>query len=372
MRKIFVKPLFGAFPFYQDIINYPPENVFYVDTGTQTKQGEYYQNKKTKEFANRLLNFLKIPRMMYVKPKDNRYQLIHSSRGILPLNRRPWVLDIEHVYSFTGLHDQLKYNKRIRRIIEKKLGSKYCKKILCHCDATRRGFFRYLDCSKFKDKIIVSYPTVHRISLKKKKSKKIRILCVLSLFRHKAGIQALKAFSKLEKKYNVELIMRADVPPEVKSRFNSKNIIYQSYHGQILTREELLKKVYANADIFLYPSLCDSFGASLLDAMCADLPIVSTNLYAIPEIVTTNGIIVKIPGYRLEAGFIQEYLIDKFSREDEENFVKDLANALEKLIKNKKLRENMSKESKRLTTTGKFSIAYRNKKLREIYEEALK
>ena len=42
MKKIFVKPLLGAFPFYQDIINYPPEGVVYVDTGVQTKKGRYY------------------------------------------------------------------------------------------------------------------------------------------------------------------------------------------------------------------------------------------------------------------------------------------------------------------------------------------
>ena len=42
------------------------------------------------------------------------------------------------------------------------------------------------------------------------------------------------------------------------------------------------------------------------------------------------------------------------------------------LIENKKLREKMGKNSFKLVDTGKFSIKKRNKKLRRIYDEALK
>ena len=103
------------------------------------------------------------------------------------------------------------------------------------------------------------------------------------------------------------------------------------------------------------------------------MPIVSTNLFAVPEIVKDkeNGFIVKIPGYDVEKG-IAEYHIQKMSQKEEEKFVSDIIKQLEKLIKNKKLREKMGEESFKIVNEGEFSIKKRNEKLRKIYEEALK
>ena len=151
MEKIKIKTIFGGHQIYQEIVNYPPRGVEYIGVSKETVSGKYYESKKTKEKLGAMLQKLKIPRMIYVKPGN--YDLIHSSRGIIPLNRKPWVIDMEHVHSFFGLNPNLIKNKFWKRFIEKKLASKYCKGVLCHCEATRQAFFKYLDCSKFKNKI---------------------------------------------------------------------------------------------------------------------------------------------------------------------------------------------------------------------------
>ena len=373
MNKIKIRPIFGSHQIYQEIVNYPPKRIEYVGIGKGTKKGRYYQSKKIKEKIGFLLQKLKIPRMSFVKPGN--YDLIHSSRGIIPLNKKPWVMDVEHVHSFFGLNPHLIKNKFLKRFIEGKLSSKNCKAILCHCEATRQAFFYYLDCSKFKDKIKVLYPASHIIPIKKTKHNKIRILTVLSLFYHKGGPQILEAFSKLEKKHkNIELWIKSDVPDNFRKKYNSKNIKYFPYFGEVLSRERLLKDIYSKCDVFIYPSFCDSFGYSLIDALTAKLPVVTTNIFAIPEIIKNNknGFVIKIPNYNLRDKFLQVHPYQKINSSDNKKIVDELVNNLEKLIKSKKLREKMSEESFKLIKSGKFSIKKRSEKLRKIYEEALK
>jgi len=373
MKKIKVKAIFGTWQGYQEIANYPPEGIEYLGVSKGTKEGRYYEHKKLREKLGALLQKLKIPRMIPIKP--GRFDIIHSSRGIIPLTTKPWVMDVEHVHSFFGLNPKFIKKKFWKKFIENILSKKNCKAILCHCEATRQAFFNYLDCSKFKEKIKVLYPASHIISTKKIKHKKVRFLAVLSLFYQKGGPQILEAFSRIEKKYkNIELWVKSDVTTTLKKEYNSQNIKYTPYFKKIIPREELIKSLYSKCDVFLYPTLCDSFGYSLIDAMVAKLPIITTNLFASPEIVgdKKNGFVIKIPGYQLEKEFVQHHSPTKMTKLDKEQFIKELEDNLEKLIKNKKLREQMGKESFNLVKEGKFSIKERNKKLRKIYEESLK
>ena len=373
MKKIRVRPVFGGHQIYQEIVNYPPKGVEYVGVSKETMGGKYYESKKMKEKLGWFLQKFKLPRMIYVKPGN--YDLIHSSRGIIPLNRKPWVIDMEHVHSFFGLNPDLIKNKFWKRFVEKKLASENCKAILCHCEATRQAFFHYLDCSKFKDKLKVLYPSSHIISIKKEKHDKIRILCVLSLFKAKGGPQVLEAFSQLEKKHkNIELWLRADIPESFKKRYNSKNIKYMDYFGDIIPRERLLKEVYSKCDIFLYPTFCDSFGYSLIDALVARMPIVATNIFAVPEVVrdAENGFIVKIPGYSLKPNYIQGFPQRKMRGETEKKFIKDCYNALVKLIEDKSLMGKMGQKGFEMISEGNFSVKERNKKLERIYREMIK
>jgi glycosyltransferase involved in cell wall biosynthesis len=64
------------------------------------------------------------------------------------------------------------------------------------------------------------------------------------------------------------------------------------FHGKV--SDEVLLSMYENADIFVAPSLFESFGLIFLEAMRARLPVVGTNVGGIPEIVEdgTNGFLV--------------------------------------------------------------------------------
>jgi glycosyltransferase involved in cell wall biosynthesis len=376
VEKIKVKQIFGAHQIYQEIVNFPPEGIEYLGVSGETKKGNYYQSKKMKEGIGRWLQRFHLPRMLPIKPGD--YKIIHSSRGIIPiqlLSNKPWVMDIEHVHSFFGLNPRQIRSPFWKRFIEGRLASKNCKAILCHCEATRQAFFHYLDCKKFKGKIRVLYPSSHITALKKTKNRPLRVLTVISDFKGKAGIQTLKIFKRMAKKYpKVEFWIRADIGEDLKKEHSAKNIKFMGYATDILPREELLRKVYSQCDIFFYPTLTDSFGYSLIDAMVAKMPIVATNLFAVPELVQDgkNGLIVEIPGYRLSDGFVQSFPYTQMVGEREEKFISDCCKALEKMIKNRSLRDKMGQAGFERISKGDLSIRVRNDRLMETYKEALK
>lgn len=45
-----------------------------------------------------------------------------------------------------------------------------------------------------------------------------------------------------------------------------------------------LPAIYSLAEVFLYPSLRESFGIPLLEAMCCGTPVISSNVFAMPEV----------------------------------------------------------------------------------------
>jgi glycosyltransferase involved in cell wall biosynthesis len=55
-----------------------------------------------------------------------------------------------------------------------------------------------------------------------------------------------------------------------------------SFTGWLGDRE--LDGVYAGAELFVYPSLCEGFGLPLLEAMERDVPVLSSNATSLPEV----------------------------------------------------------------------------------------
>jgi glycosyltransferase involved in cell wall biosynthesis len=118
----------------------------------------------------------------------------------------------------------------------------------------------------------------------------------------------------------------------------------------LISRGELLKK-YQNYDIFCLPTLREPGGNSILEAMSCGLPIITSN-YGGPKYSVTE-----------ECGI-------KIELKNAEQYIKDLSEALIKLISDSKLRIEMGKKA-RERVVQEFSLQALESKIVKVYKEVL-
>lgn len=109
-----------------------------------------------------------------------------------------------------------------------------------------------------------------------------------------------------------------------------------------------MAKLYSAADIYLFPTLAETFGMTVVEAMSCGLPVVTFETGGVPEIVE-NG----------KSGFVVEY----------KNGEK-LVEALEKLLDDNELREKMAENA--IEASKKFSSERMALEYLRLYEELLK
>jgi glycosyltransferase involved in cell wall biosynthesis len=56
--------------------------------------------------------------------------------------------------------------------------------------------------------------------------------------------------------------------------------------------QDRLVRYYRNADLFIFPSACESFGIPMIEAMACEVPIIASNKSSVPEIAGDASIIV--------------------------------------------------------------------------------
>jgi glycosyltransferase involved in cell wall biosynthesis len=69
---------------------------------------------------------------------------------------------------------------------------------------------------------------------------------------------------------------------------------------KILDRSHSPKDLYTSFDLFILPSITEGFGLVLLEAMAAELPIIASNVGAIPEVMGMENKFLFDPGNQLE------------------------------------------------------------------------
>ena len=371
-----------ANPFYDDLLNFPPEGVVYKIPGLVTTRKDHVIVRKIKKrFWIEYTKFR--PPAVFVKAEGT--DLIHSLNGMMILNKYPWIIDAEHVAAFSNFHTDKLEKIQYRNQIKKLLSSEYCKKILPWSFVSKKTIENFFNNPMINEKIEVVYPAVQKSKYKvHREGDRVKLLFIGSLkkmtFYEKGGLQLLKAFEILDKKYDVELTIITNIPEELKNKWGGFNNII--FHPANLTREELLKNYYSKSDIFVFPSFYDTFGGVLLESMSCSLPIVASDIFAIPEIVEDgkNGVLVHPPISMFADDFSikwgpktskwKEFL--DITKKINGDFIQDLVEKTSILIEDKSLRSKMGKNGKKQIEKGKFSIEKRNKKLKRIYEESIR
>lgn len=350
-------------PYYKYLRAQPPEDIKYINA----QDFNFIQKKNKLKFNNLIKQIIKklikifypsMPNAHYT-PNSKNYDLIHCAH-CLSKNKQPWICDIEFVGQFwaSGPWENFPSKKRVLKYLK----SPYCKKILAWTEWSKKGILKELP--EIKDKVEVLYPPIPKQKKIKSSSRKINLLFIGRDFEIKGGQIALEVFDKLTKKYkNVHAIMISNIPKNFLEKYkNNKKI---KFYDSLISHKKVSEEIYPNADIFLYPTFSDTFGFAILESQSFGLPIIATKTLSTHTLQETID--------EGKTGFIiQNLSADAINRVFQPKIIEQIIEKAELIITNKKLLKNMSKNCVEKFNVGKFSIKKRNKRLRNIYLNAIK
>lgn len=351
--------MFPDSPYYRYLLQEHPPEIKYLNAerqkGVITSKRFFWFSNFLKKAIRGTLSFFKIAVPNAHVSKKGDYDLIHCAHCLSLNDGKPWVCDMESEWQFYVGNKNNFVKKEVRKILMKE----NCKKIMPWTEHTKNEILK--EYPEVADKIEVVYPAVPVVKdLKKKDNKNLKIIFVARYFEIKCGLIALETLERLRKKHGIEGIVVSEVPKEI-------SIKYPKIKQFGLLPQKKLFELLSESDIFLYPSAMDTFGFSLLEAMAYGLPIITINT----EFTRSRNEIVE----NKKTGFIfdvNERLSFKEIGKLEENVVEKLVSNSEKLILDKKLREEMRRDCLNEIKKGKFSIDKRNKQIKRIYREAVR
>lgn len=369
------------------MLKYPPSGYRIF---SNVSSCDFYRNKEYdflySSIKRNILKFyetLKLPRIFWVPYSSD---LIHSFGGFIPLNNKPWVTSLEYVSSFFSLNDRLFENSFSFNTLYKLIAKENCKKILpfsyaCLNSIKTRFKSNY---NNIKEKFEVLYPPIsvkNNPSMSKKRSNSIRMLHVSGNFLEKGGRELLEAYKILQKKYDVELYMIVGSPSHSKEYLDVYMKKFKNYNVRFIRNTLPRAKLfdyYRESDVFVLPTYVDNYPYVLLEAMSCGLPLITTNIYSLPEIVEDglNGFLISSPLSTYNAHYVHEpQLIEKFYFRLKSGVcfevVDGLVEKLSIIIENDSLRRRMGVNSYNLVNKGKFSIHNFKQKLKIIYDKSL-
>ncbi|MBI5354869.1 MAG: hypothetical protein HZB68_00245, partial [Candidatus Aenigmarchaeota archaeon] len=245
MRKINVALRMSSHPIFKELVDFPPEGVEYKIPKGVTTRGEGGLAKHLKRIAWKALTSIKPP---ILNIDATGADLIHSCHGMLIGNDSPWVVDVEHAPSLANYNIRGLMRDEYRKAIVKMLLSKNCKRILAWTEAAKSSIESYYG-SDASEKTEVVYPAIREFDFRKPDNADVRFLVSSRFFVEKGGLQALEVFSRLRKKYDVEMTVLSKVPAEIKSKYSDGITYVEKHFAEEGKWEHMLQEYYAKSDI---------------------------------------------------------------------------------------------------------------------------
>jgi glycosyltransferase involved in cell wall biosynthesis len=230
-------------------------------------------------------------------------------------------------------------------------------------------------------KATVVYPAVRKVDaeLIRFNDGDVNLLFTGDFFR-KGGVNVLDAFDRLRKKYpGVTLNLCCDERIDFRTPNTHLRNQYlekaRTMHGVSwlgrINRDDLIQKVLPRTDVYLLPTYAETFGFAILEAMAFGIPVVATNVFAIPEMVENGktGLLIDTTGFDAER-WLRGYVVNTIPAPFREHVTDVLYAHLCSLVESSTLRRRLGMEALRVAST-KFSFATRNERMLTIYRAAL-
>jgi len=101
-------------------------------------------------------------------------------------------------------------------------------------------------------------------------------------------LEAFRSSSQLKSNFDVIAFGGGNFTKDEIQLINDFGLSETQIH-QYNGNDQVLAKLYANAEVFVYPSLYEGFGLPPLEAMASGCPVVSSNTSSMPEVVRQAG-----------------------------------------------------------------------------------
>ena len=385
----------GAHPIYESMFLEPPEGIRFSANRDSSVFEDFstppvYQpmRKAGVNIAKMFFRVIGSPRRI---PILARCDMVHVDGAMVPITDKPWIVgSIEYASAFFSFDDAWYSRLSMRNSLLRLLSGPKCKRILTLTEASmnslRLGLGQGFESIASKTGVLPpAVPTrcLLRNPPKKGNDETVRVLFVGNHFFDKGGRELFYAFRRLRKRYDVELILVTAVPEHHRDYFDSFVDSIKMEPGVRLysrvPRQVLWNEYFAKSDIFCMPTYMDNLGYVILEAMANRLPVVTTDMFAFPEIVKDGGtgLLVHTPIASFEKDrlrtqeTVQRYCEAVLDEKLFEPVVDSLETALSNLIEDGTMRRRMGEAAYKEVEQGKFSVAQRNRHLLEYYSEAL-
>ncbi|MCL4399637.1 glycosyltransferase [Candidatus Parvarchaeota archaeon] len=365
--KVFINV--GPHPQYREIVDYPPKGVSYEVKGA-SDASRYYSSRTNglRKKTNSIIKILGVPRMTYYRTDAD---VIFSTRGIIPLNPAPWVLELEHPYAFVGM-DYKNWGIRQKFLVKRFLSMRNCRFIMPNSNGALIALKRSFDAEEIEKKIRLVYLAVHYKKIKKIRHTGINILTISNEI-YGRGFNVIKdMYVKLKRKHpEIRWIIKT------RTRFLQRDVAFIKKSGieviNGILSDAQMDELFGIGDIFLYPSLVDINAMVVNEAMRAGLPLITTDTFGFKDKVFSykNGITIHDPGVFWNSDFLRTGYEDFYNFHNEKMSNEAFA-ALDYLINHDRERKRMGEVGERYVRSGFLSVKERNKKLKAIFEEAVK
>lgn len=328
----------------------------------------------------------------------NRVDILHLFNGISYCHK-PWVTSFETIVPrFSELMQRYhgKTKSPVNMTVKLQRGfdalkSPYCKRVIALSQATALMQsdllmeLPYEDQEIIRKKMIVLHPpqevlvdqTVQRDY---DDQHPIRLILVGSGFFRKGGKEILLAFDKLirEEKANLKLVLVSSLKmDDYAAKESQEDLAWASSfiqehpdwieHYPSLPQAEVLN-LMKTCDIGLLPTYADSYGFSVLEAQACGLPVITTDVRALPEINNLDcGWLIRVPKNEMGEALYS-------TPEERAHLSQQIQDGLEAILRNI-LQDQSSIYPKALKSLQRIRDMHDPEdfaqKLREIYQKAL-
>lgn len=237
-----------------------------------------------------LLKYIPIINIRKITPSDIDTDYIYTWGDIPLFPQKRYIVELDNPYILT-LYNTFAF-RIYQPIIKRLLLSGKCHKIVCISEACRESLGDLLG-EKVKEKAIVLYPYVQERQNLQNDPNIVHFGFVGLRIMGKGCLELLEAFHK-RKEENIILHIVGFRNHTIEQYYQDDSRIIFHWPKE---RKDILENILPTWDVFVFPTLFESLGMAALEAVSCWLWIITTDVFALPEICSDgyNGRLLPHP-----------------------------------------------------------------------------